>query len=370
MIGEMTFEYLVIGAGMAGVAVISQLARLKRKKEQGEGDANMRNDSGNMGRIAWIDEYWRGGYLEGVPRVPSNTTVELFLRYAREVGLNAANSPAVEELERLPQQSGCSLRLTHAMLLEGIRWLRPQVASLTGRVERIVTLGPHSWQVHLQSACLTSNNVVICTGSHARSFRAANWPLERALNGDFSNYPQRVAVLGNSHSGMLIVRNLIDRSVPLVHLFYKSSGKIVFARRKFADRADVFVHDNTGLKGEVATWCMQHLLELESPQASIIGQTQFQSLLYSEDLDWHSYDLVIAAIGFDRNPLPKIEGIEDDLKGCNSVGLLHPWGLYGFGIAFPEAVYDDVAMQTERAVGLWKCMRFVRQIFSPPENGA
>jgi hypothetical protein len=70
-------------------------------------------------------------------------------------------------------------------------------------------------------------------------------------------------------------------------------------------------------------------------------------------------DKVIYAIGFERRHLPVIEGVGhvDYIEEC---GIIAP-GLFGFGIAYPEAKINFIGRKEYR-VGLWKFMDYLQRV--------
>jgi alpha-1,3/alpha-1,6-mannosyltransferase len=151
---------------------------------------------------------------------------------------------------------------------------------------------------------------------------------------------------------------------------------------KFAEYLpnDVIKHDNTGLKGEVSEWVRTNLVDCDSDASSIecldgmVGRINLSS--YPNEKEAYAVnkcDVMISAIGYERNPLPTIvyDGIEllsnknfdyDD-KGFIHVDGKRLEGLQGCGIAFPQRVLD-VDGTPELSVGFWKFIRYIDQIIS------
>jgi hypothetical protein len=343
---KVDFDYVVIGSGSAGVAVMSQLVKIAKEK-----------------KILWIDKEWNGGYLALVPQVPSNTTVELFLNFAKEID-GMENTEIYKEMAQLPQENGCKLGFVHKMLLVAVELLKkfPFITCLSAECTKIEKYQDLGWKVEMENqAGYLAKKVFLCIGSHKKPIRAPNeYSLEKALNGEFPPNLKSAAILGTSHSGMLVAMNLIKYyKIPELHLYFHISPKLKFAQRKYAEGPDLFINDNTGLKGEVAEWCKKHQSELEGESAIRIDQTSFQNLPSNTLKSFDAYDAVIFAVGFERNDLPVIVNGEN-LNFDNTGGVLAK-DLYGFGIAFPEVVHDCDSGLPERAVGLWKCMKFVKK---------
>jgi hypothetical protein len=197
-------------------------------------------------------------------------------------------------------------------------------------------------------------------------------PLTTAESSSLSQ-TYRVAVIGNSHSGILVCRNLYDYS-----LFHSKCVQILnFKRRgikyaKYLDEGIVF--DSTGLKGSTAEWARE-VMEGEDCDTSILQQidtNQDEGGMYERYLPGCSH--IIYAIGYTRNNLPRIfigeeqvdeEGLEYDMHTSGfrrkKQGKGNVKGLFGCGIAFPEEI-EDPEGHVEAAVGLAKFFNFAERV--------
>ena len=144
------------------------------------------------------------------------------------------------------------------------------------------------------------------------------------------------------------------------------------------------LRDNTGLKGEAATWAKENL------EPEVMNQSDVSK--YMERIDYEAgqekgtfekripgSDYYVQAIGYSPDPLPKLKtssgwdiiphfdhekGSFDYSRGDKSSTLeemVRLPGLYGAGIAFPERVKDPHG-NVEMAVGFGKFMRFVKRV--------
>ena len=323
---------IVVGAGPAGIAVVAKLL--------GRGESN----------IVWIDTDWKGGYLGTVPEVPSNTNVSLFIKYAEFVGLTPQDSPALHLLMQQPQDKGCKLKYAHAMLLDCLSLLKPQVACITGKVVSVVK--ENRWIVTLNNGInLSAQSVFLCQGARHKRLPGmdSSHPLELILNGQIPKGPTKAAVIGSSHSGMLAAMNLVESGrVKECHIYYRSAPELTYAQ---VLNGDVIINDNIGLKGVVADWCQEHFgPSLKSCQ---IRDVRIYCYPYPGQLE--AFDLVVSAIGFERNPISLNNNVCLQ-SGKELWGELDANGLYGFGIAFPEC------MDGTTAVGLWKFVKTVNKV--------
>lgn len=183
-----------------------------------------------------------------------------------------------------------------------------------------------------------------------------------------------VAVIGASHSAILVLMNLCNLA-STTHACLRIKWFTRHMLRYAEERDGRIFRDNTGLKGEVATWARSNLEEHKLPRSPIskyldkVGTTA-----EGEHADYmaHLPDCthVIQAVGFKRNPLPTLA-----VNGASPQRLEHIsvtggfedeqgdtiYGLYGAGIAWPEKVLDPGG-DVEYAVGLAKFMRYLSRV--------
>ena len=192
------------------------------------------------------------------------------------------------------------------------------------------------------------------------------------------DHPTKVAVIGGSHSAIIILINLFD----LAKSTHPNIRVKWFARNplRYAEYHDGWVlRDNTGLKGVAAEFARANLEDdkLEnSPMGRVVERhdiSKNEQAVYDSNLPDCTH--VVQAIGFTRDGLPHIlrngttvESVMPNVySGSFTDGEGHELpGLYGAGIAFPELVTDP-AGNTEYAVGLWKFMRYIRRVISNGE---
>lgn len=191
--------------------------------------------------------------------------------------------------------------------------------------------------------------------------------------------PATVAVVGASHSAILVLRNLsnLARSThPQLRIRWFTRHPL-----RYAEERDGWIkRDNTGLKGEVATWAREnlepamlpsspvaaHLDKVETGPARTDGQTETET--YRRELAGCTH--VCQAVGYTVDPLPELRIGERSVtpRFVNTTGGFEDKetgeaipGLYGAGIAFPERVVDPEGT-VEHAVGLFKFMKFLKRV--------
>lgn len=217
---------------------------------------------------------------------------------------------------------------------------------------------------------------------------AASIHLDTALNPSLlgaslsPDTPATVAVVGASHSAILVLMNLYNlaaSSHPQLRIKWFSRHRSL----RYAKPMDGWIlYDNTGLKGDAAQWARQNLEDAAfaaSPVSRIItkiytstGAPEEQA--YRAELPDCTH--IVQAIGYQRDPLPTISTLDSVGSEPSSVTVEHDGltgrfvsvhngthvpGLFGAGIAFPERVTDP-AGNIEHAVGFWKFMRFLKRV--------
>ncbi|KAK7549263.1 pyridine nucleotide-disulfide oxidoreductase-domain-containing protein [Phyllosticta citricarpa] len=405
---------VVVGGGPAGITVIGNLLEQRQQ------------------RLLWVDPAFRAGRVNAAYReVPSNTAVALFLQFAQAVEpfqkiVDATPEPnAVSVLRSLPQDKGCELSKAADMCLmlsEGLA-KHEQVHQQLGKVTAATfDKTANQWTVSLENALspVVASNVVLCTGSspissplpimdrmqdlkmNAIHLDTALAPSKLQTILDPSS-PATVAVIGASHSAILVLRNLYNianTSHPNLRIKWFTRNKL-----RYAVKMDGWIlRDNTGLKGEAAEWARQNLEDggvfEKSPVSRFVKKIWTEKgkedATYQVELPGCTH--MVQAIGYKQDPIPDLsitEGpgaptepltvVYEPLSGrfVKSVPIgsaavstsstasattaqsaddymeFVP-GLFGAGIAYPERVTDPYG-NVEYAVGFWKFMRFLKR---------
>lgn len=373
------YEAVVVGAGPAGIAVVGNL--LEQEKTP----------------ILWVDPEFSGGRLNKYYReVPSNTKVKFFTKYAdgvtpfRSIANETSKPNAYSHLEGLDPEKTCHIAEAAdlcLMLTEGLGE-SSGVHKQLGDVSGASWTESEKWSIKMDStqSSINSNLLVLCGGSSPTtgplpltSSNLKGIGLDPALNPPLlssllpRDTPTTIAVIGASHSAILVLRNLYNLA-----RFSHPQLKIKWFTRhelRYAQEMDGWIlRDNTGLKGEVATWAWENL-ESETLPSSDVSKflSKIKTSRQNEEADYVTYlpecTHIIQAIGFHNNPLPLLEREGKPLKVSpdNTTGGFvdadgnRVKGLYGAGIAWPEKVVDPQG-NTEYAVGLFKFMKYLTRV--------
>ncbi|MBS0624546.1 MAG: FAD-dependent oxidoreductase [Verrucomicrobia bacterium] len=333
-------DWCVIGAGPAGIAAVGKLIDLGVPPE----------------RIGWMDPHFAAGdFGRKWNRVPSNTKVDLFLRY-----LNAAASfefkkrPHKFPLEEMNPAENCWLQDVVAPLEWVTQELRKKVQSFVGEAMAL-SLYQNRWEIKTKDVSVHSKNVILATGSETKGLAypgVETIPLDTALHPEklahIVGQKDTVAVFGSSHSALLVLANLIDLPVKKVVNFYRSPHRYAVYME------DWILYDDIGLKGFTAHWAKKHLdgkLPEKLDRVLVSDPTFDESLALCNK--------AVYAIGFERRKLPVLEQYEK-LHYDDRTGIIAP-GLFGCGIAFPQARFNKIG-HLEHRVGLWKFMDYLNSI--------
>jgi cation diffusion facilitator CzcD-associated flavoprotein CzcO len=334
------YQWAVIGAGPAGIASVGKLI-----------------DHGIPPKdIAWIDpNFTVGDFGTHWRNVPSNTKVDLFLKF-----LHASDAFKYKdcnqdfELNSAPGNKTCHLRLMSDPLQWVTDHLQKEVSAFQ-EVAQNLHLAKRVWNIQLKNSEIAAKNVVLAIGSEPKTLPYSSpevVSLQDAMDHErikkHCGANDTVAVFGSSHSSILVLRNLLENSVKKVINFYRLP--LLYA--VYLD--DWILFDDTGLKGPTAEWARAYI-DGEMP-------ANLERFYASEDNINHHLPLcnkVIYSVGFERRTLPTIQGM-GPIQYMEQSGIIAP-GLFGFGIAFPEAKMNPLGAMEYR-VGLWKFMEYLCRI--------
>ncbi|KAF4119347.1 hypothetical protein GMORB2_4866 [Geosmithia morbida] len=390
------YHSVVVGGGPGGIAVLGNI---------------LENAPGQ--RVLWIDPHFKGGRVNASYReVPSNTKVDLFVKFANavtpleQIVRSTAKPNAVTALEALPQDQGCTLGYAAdlcLMLSDGIPRQFPTVQQRLGEVaDAVLKQGPQGnlWTVGLRGGTsAVTPRLILCTGSHPipneKQSDSPDEPeplhLDVALTPSIlartidSQAPATVSVVGGSHSAILVLMNLYKLATTS-HPHLKVKWFTRHESLRYAVYKDGWIlYDNTGLKGQAAAWARENLdkdVFHSSPVSGVVQRFvtppgEQEQRIYEQELPGSSH--VVRAIGYARNPIPKLfsEGADGAaptplaVEHDSETGRFfsspetqtrreHVPGLFGAGIAFPERRVDPYG-NVEYAVGFWKFMTFLQK---------
>lgn len=378
------YEAVVVGAGAGGIGVVGNLLELQK------------------GPILWVDELFDGGRLNKRYReVPSNTKVKFFTKYAegveafRSIAKETPEPNAMSHLLSLDPEKTCHIAQAADMCLMLTKGLDEGrgVFKQQGKVTD-AAWSNSTWTVSISPADSSSqptqvdaSKLVLCTGSSPISgplpvTHLADISLDTALSPTIlsqtlpADQPAQVAVVGASHSAILVLRNLSNLAAsthPRLRIKWFTRHPL-----RYAEERDGWIkRDNTGLKGEVAVWARQNLEEGALPSSPVSAHLVKVATGRGAEAEAEAYAREMAdcthacqAIGYGRDPLPelRVEGRKVAPRFDHATGAFEDAdsgvripGLHGAGIAFPQKVVDPEG-SVEYAVGLFKFMNFLKKV--------
>lgn len=341
-----SFQWVVIGAGPAGIAAIGQLLDKKISPEQ----------------IAWIDpEFNAGDFGSKWSKVSSNTSVKLFKRFYQYcASFNYQTVADQFKINQFDESDTCLLEYAAAPLKWITQSLRKKIFTFQKRAQHL-ELKNHYWHISLTDSnernpeTLLAKNVILAIGSEPKSLQFDHLneiPLTTALNPEALNQACKdtdvVAVFGSSHSAIIILKSLLEQTnVRHVINFYQDPLRYAV----YFD--DWILFDDTGLKGHTAKWARKHLHgEIPARLTRKISNPENINEFLPQ------CNKAIYPIGFNRRSIV-VNGLSS-LKYNEHNGIIAP-GLFGLGIAFPEAAIDRFGT-LEYRVGLWKFMDYLGRV--------
>ncbi|KTD51415.1 Pyridine nucleotide-disulfide oxidoreductase [Legionella quinlivanii] len=334
------FQWAVTGAGPAGIAAVGKLI------DQGI----------PASEILWIDPAFKVGDLgQYWSEVSSNTRVSLFVDFLKNAQSFKFDEAAEEfELLRLPPEETCKLEY----IVKPLQWVSDHLRqSTTSRQESVqqINLSGRQWTLTTEKNEYKAANVILATGALPSSL---NYPGVDVLPFEIAIDKHKLAqtirkdycygVFGSSHSAIIILRHLVELGVEKIINFYRSPCRYAI------NMGDWILFDNTGLKGQTATWARENIDGTLPASLSryIINEHNLARYL-------PQCQQVIYAVGFEtRKNL--IIGDYDQVQYNPHLGIIGP-GLFGLGIAYPELKADPYG-SVEAQVGLWKFMVYLNKI--------
>lgn len=376
------YDTVVVGAGAGGIGAVGNLLEAQK------------------GPILWADELFDGGRLNKHYReVPSNTKAKFFTKYAegveafRKIAKETPEPNPMSHLLSLDPEKTCHIAQAADLCLMLTNGLddKKGVTKRQGRVTD-ATWSNSAWSVSISPSNGTSpptqvdaSRLVLCTGSSPTSgplpvSHMQEIHLDTALSPILlskllpTDQPTQIGVIGASHSAILVLRNL-SRLASSTHPQLRIKWFTRHPLRYAEERDGWILRDNTGLKGEVATWARENLEEEVLSSSSVSSHLVKIATSRGDETDTYTRELadcthVCQAVGYKPDTLPelRVEGRTVTPRFDNETGSFVDAesgeripGLFGAGIAFPQRVVDPEG-NVEYAVGLFKFMNFLKRV--------
>lgn len=335
--------WTIVGAGPAAIAALGMLLDLGIPAPM----------------IRWIDPEFNVGRLgKYYANVPGNGKTEAYIQFLNACEcFKECDSCALRALRENDTQDRCVLLLVIDALKDLTEYLAQQVGARQTTVAKVHSVDG-VWNVLLATGeSFTTHNIVLATGSHPISLNyqvKEEIPLDIALDKKtlqtLIDPDDTIAVVGGSHSAMLILKYLHEFGVPRVMNFYKHP--IVYDYDLGEGNATGF----NGLKGAVANWAY-YTLEKQQP-ASIIRLRNTQEARDS----WISFcNKIIYAIGYERNELSFLGSLEPCAESYDPNNGVIASRIFGIGIAFPEQRPSEEE-KPQNLIGIIDFMKYAQRV--------
>lgn len=331
-------DWLVIGAGPAGIAAVTGLL-----------DAGIKPAD-----ILWVDNTFKVGALgKYYKNIPPNSSQNSFLKFFTE-------SPILRRYEKYFRSLATRHHNNQRTLAEIINPLqtitnkiRQSVANVQGSITKIsYNKEEKIWKTSLPAIAMEAYNVILAIGAHPKQLthdtKGTRIKLEDALDKNklqkkIHDNDTHIVVVGSSHSAALALKNLVTLGCNNITHVYKHEFRF---KQKLTDGV---LYPFTGLKGIVGSWIKKNLPHQSIKQFHIDSTEAIHAL--------RNCEYFIDAIGFEIAMLPVDQ--KDLYELATNPHNLGP-NLYGIGIAFPNKVLD-VAGNREPAVGILNAIKIVKQ---------
>lgn len=333
-------QWTVVGAGPAGIAAVGKLL-----------------DKGVAPKeILWIDPNFKVGDFGMLwSQVSSNTKVQFFLDFLHNVdSFNYKNAKTDFEINHLDPAATCTLEY----MVKPLQWLTEQLKNQVVVEQTLIHtmfLSERTWSLCSDTQTYKSKNVILATGAVPSIL---NYPgvdvipfdiaIDKSKLAQVVDANDTIAVFGSSHSAVILLRYLVELGAKKIINFYRSPCRYAL------DMGDWILFDNTGLKGQTATWARENIDGVLPSNLVRYNTTEHNIARYLPDCT-----KVIYAVGFEKRKSLVIGDYETDQHNPH-VGIIGP-GLFGLGIAYPELRADPYGT-FESQVGLWKFMVYLNRV--------
>ncbi len=331
--------WAVVGAGPAGILTVGLLLDL--------------GVPGN--NITWIDPEFNAGRLgQYYTSIPGNAKTQMYIDFIQGCKIfQECSSQSLNALYTYDREKAYPLHIIVEPLQDITNYLSSKVTVVKNTLISLY-FENNLWNVGIQGDTIQAYSVVLATGSHPRTLNYDcnhKIPLDIALNksllAEHVQATDSIAVIGSSHSAVLLLKFLHELKVQRIINFYKKP--LVYS----VDMGSWIFHAE-GLKASTAEWA-KNVLE-KNPPISIIRIFNTQQAL---DAWLPTCNKIIYAVGFERNELPLINGMQeityDDRSGVIAERL------FGIGIAFPENYIDPLG-NNEHRIGLKFFLEYAQRV--------
>ena len=308
------YDYIIIGGGIAGIISVSVIYNRYPTAQ-----------------ILWIDNNnFNSGDLSKYPLVPANTPFNVLVYFIEKIYHLLGFARSISEVCDLTNGNIFKLGCLSKELKIITNFIR-NLKGITMEEDYITKLISNNniWTLSGNNNDYIGIKTVLCTGSiHKKlNYDIPEIPIETALNhiklNSLDIKDKHITVFGNSHSGILILKNLYDMGCMYITNIIKEKTKI-----PYFDDNNIEVYQESGIRGEGLNWATANLI----PK----NKTHIKIIKFNENNDFKS-DFVIYSIGLKPRDIDIIYDGKPFVRrnDFNTTGLLGN-NLYGLGVAYPK----------------------------------
>jgi len=308
------YDYIIIGGGIAGIISLSVIYN----KHVGA-------------KILWIDNNnFTSGDLIKYPMVPANTPYKVLVYFIEKLYELLGFKRSISDV--------CDLTNNNIFKLECLSKELIIITNFIKNLERITLKNDYIeqlsytnniWTLIGGNAKYVGAKVVMCNGSTHKKlgYDIPEISIETALNPlklnllDIMNMD--IAVFGNSHSGILILKNLYEMGCKNITNIIRSPVRI-----PYLDDNNTEVYQESGIRGIGLDWATKNLIPENKTHIKIVK---------FKDIKTIKADFVIYSIGLKPRDIDILynSGAFIRRSDFNETGLLAD-NLYGLGVAYPR----------------------------------
>ena len=235
---------------------------------------------------------------------------------------------------------------------------KSNITMITEHITKVQYMDEH-WILHGNPNLYMSHKVILASGCNHRKLdiNIKTIPIQTALNPNILDVldikDKKIFVFGNSHSGILVLKNLLDVGYTNVTNIIKTPVKIPYVNEK-----NIEINQESGIRGVGLKWTKENLIPTNKTSIKII---------YYDDINHIDADYVIYAIGLTpNNIIVEINNAERTIKELVSTKEFNDTGelftnLYGIGAAFPEKFI--IENSTEYKIGASEFLDRIEKMF-------
>lgn len=308
------YDYIIVGGGIGGIISISVIYNKYPGAE-----------------ILWVDnKNFTSGDLIRYPEVPANTPYKVLVYFIEKIFELLGFNRSISEVCDLTNNNIFKLRCLSRELIIITNFIS-SLERVTIKNDYIKKLSYKNdiWNLMGGDQIYSGTKVVLCTGStHKKlNYNIPEIHIETALNPvklkNLDIKEKHITVFGNSHSGILILKNLYDMGCKYITNIIKTPPRIPHLNNE-----NIEVYQESGVRGIGLDWVTKNLVPENKTHIKIIK---------FEDVKKIKSDFVIYSIGLKPREIDILYNGEHLRRNLdfNETGLLGH-NLYGLGVAYPK----------------------------------